>query len=96
VLECNHEASMLAQGDYPYRLKQRIGGRFGHLSNEDAATLLGRLDNSCLQHIVAAHLSHKNNSAELAVQALSGALDRAPDRISVATQEQGLDWIEIA
>jgi phosphoribosyl 1,2-cyclic phosphodiesterase len=96
VLECNHDAGMLADGDYPYSLKQRVGGRYGHLNNADAAALLGRLDNSRLQHIVAAHLSRKNNMAELAVAALSGVLGCAPDQVAVATQEQGLDWREIA
>jgi phosphoribosyl 1,2-cyclic phosphodiesterase len=96
VLECNHDASMLAAGDYPYSLKQRVGGRFGHLNNEDAAALLGRLDNSRLQHIVAAHLSRKNNAAELAVGALSTVLGCTPDRVAVATQDEGLDWREIA
>lgn len=96
VLECNHDAGMLAEGDYPYRLKQRVGGRYGHLNNEDAAALLGRLDNSRLQHIVAAHLSSKNNVAELAVEALSRVLGCTPDQVAVATQEQGLDWREIA
>ncbi|HLY96710.1 MAG: MBL fold metallo-hydrolase [Sideroxydans sp.] len=96
VLECNHDAGMLADGDYPYSLKQRVGGRYGHLNNADAAALLRRLDNSRLQHIVAAHLSSKNNLAELAVEALSGVLGCAPDQVAVATQEQGLDWREIA
>ncbi len=95
VLECNHDAGMLAEGDYPYRLKQRVGGRFGHLNNEDAAALLARLDNSRLQHIVAAHLSRKNNTARLAVEALGGVLGCATDLVAVATQEQGLDWREI-
>jgi phosphoribosyl 1,2-cyclic phosphodiesterase len=95
VLECNHDAGMLAGGDYPYKLKQRVGGRYGHLNNEDAAALLGRLDNSRLQHIVAAHLSSKNNVAELAVEALSRVLGCTPDQVAVATQEQGLDWREI-
>ncbi|ADE12516.1 MBL fold metallo-hydrolase [Sideroxydans lithotrophicus] len=95
VLECNHDAGMLAEGDYPYSLKQRVGGRFGHLNNADAAALLGRLDNSRLQHIVAAHLSHKNNEVRLAVEALSGALGWEPVRVAVATQEQGLDWCEV-
>ncbi len=96
VLECNHDVQMLADGDYPYSLKQRVGGRYGHLNNVAAALLLGRLDNSCLQHIVAAHLSRKNNAAELAVEALSGALGCTPDEVAVATQDQGLDWREIA
>ncbi len=96
VLECNHDTGMLADGDYPYRLKQRVGGRFGHLNNDDAAALLGRLDNGRLQHIVAAHLSSKNNRPELAIQALSGALGCASSWVAVATQDEGLDWREIA
>ncbi len=96
VLECNHDTEMLRTGDYPWSLKQRVGGRYGHLNNAEAAALLGRLDNSRLQHVVAAHLSSKNNAAELAVAALSGVLGCAPNHVAVATQEQGLDWREIA
>ncbi len=95
VLECNHDAGMLADSDYPYSLKQRVGGRYGHLNNDDAAALLGRLDNSRLQHIVAAHLSRKNNLSDLAVRALSGVLGCGEDWIAVASQEEGLDWREI-
>jgi phosphoribosyl 1,2-cyclic phosphodiesterase len=96
VLECNHDARMLAEGDYHYSLKQRVGGRYGHLNNADAAALLKSLDISRLQHIVAAHLSRKNNAVELAVAALSGVLCWPPEQVAVATQEQGLDWREIA
>jgi phosphoribosyl 1,2-cyclic phosphodiesterase len=95
VLECNHDAELLNNGDYPYSLKQRVGGRFGHLNNNDAAALLARLDNSRLQHIVAAHLSRKNNSPELATQALSQALNCTREWIGVATQENGFAWREI-
>ncbi len=42
VLECNHDLDMLANGDYPYPLKQRIAGKFGHLDNDAAAALLSR------------------------------------------------------
>jgi phosphoribosyl 1,2-cyclic phosphodiesterase len=95
VLECNHDATMLAQGDYHFSLKQRVGGRYGHLNNSDAAALLGRLDAGRLQHIVAAHLSRKNNAIQLAVESLSQVLGCAPEKIAVATQDQGLDWREI-
>lgn len=96
VLECNHDSGMLASGDYPYSLKQRVGGRYGHLNNDEAAALLSRLDNSRLQHIVAAHLSRKNNTRELAVDALATALGCDADWIAVATQPDGLEWREIA
>jgi phosphoribosyl 1,2-cyclic phosphodiesterase len=92
VLECNHDTEMLAYSDYPYALKQRIAGRFGHLCNEAAAALLGALDTSRLQHIVAAHLSQQNNTPQRARAALCGALNCSPDWIGVADQAFGFDW----
>lgn len=96
VLECNHDETMLRNGRYPASLKQRVGGRFGHLSNDQAATLLSRLDVRGLQHIVAAHLSQQNNAPNLAVAALSGVLGCAADWVAVADQQMGLDWREVA
>ena len=95
VLECNHDPYMLANGDYPASLKQRVGGRFGHLNNAEAAALLARLDYRRLQHIVAAHLSRKNNTRELAVTALSAVLNCNKGWIAVANQQEGLGWREI-
>jgi len=40
LVEANHDDGMLARGPYPWALKQRIGGRLGHLSNDEAATLV--------------------------------------------------------
>lgn len=96
VLECNHDVEMLLNGRYPASLKQRVGGRFGHLSNQQAGALLSRLDNRFLQHIVAAHLSRHNNLPGLAVSALSQALGCDADSILLADQDAGLDWLEIA
>jgi phosphoribosyl 1,2-cyclic phosphodiesterase len=92
LLECNHDTEMLASGPYPPRLKQRVGGSFGHLSNEQAADLLSRIETGALQHLVAAHLSEKNNRPELACAALAGALGCPPAGIRVAGQQNGLDW----
>jgi len=96
VLECNHDVGMLAKSAYPNSLKRRVGGRFGHLNNSDAATLLSRLDNSRLQHLIAAHLSRQNNTPALAVQALSSVLNCAANWVGVATQDDGLDWRELS
>jgi hypothetical protein len=78
--------------DYPFPLKQRISGRYGHLCNHGAATLLGAIDRSRLQHVIAAHLSRQNNTPEKARAALSAALDCAPEWIGVADQATGFDW----
>ncbi|HET7096296.1 MAG TPA: MBL fold metallo-hydrolase [Casimicrobiaceae bacterium] len=92
VLECNHDLEMLARGDYPYSLKQRIAGRLGHLHNEAAAAILARIDTSHLTHIVAAHLSRDNNTPELARGALASALGCTLDWIGVADQTSGFGW----
>jgi outer membrane protein assembly factor BamC len=71
VLECNHDQALLAASRYPARLKQRIGGRFGHLENDQAADFLRQVDTRRLQHVLAAHLSQENNRPELAARALA-------------------------
>ncbi len=96
VLECNHDADMLRQGGYPYSLKQRISGHFGHLDNRAAADLLLQLDSSRLQHVVCAHLSEKNNTPTLARLALADALGCTPDWIGAADQDEGFAWCMIA
>ena len=96
VLECNHDSEMLKSGEYHWRLKQRVGGRYGHLNNRESAELLARLDRSKLQHLIAAHLSRKNNTRELAVQALCEAIGCDADWIGVATQDEGFGWREIS
>ena len=96
VLECNHDADILMNGDYPSSLKRRVGGRFGHLNNQEAAGILSRLDISKLQHLIAAHLSRKNNTSALAIQALSVAAGCEESWVGVATQEEGFTWREIS
>lgn len=92
VLECNHDLDMLMNGPYAWPLKQRVGGRYGHLDNTASAALLAGLDNSKLQHIVAAHLSEKNNTPQLAAKALADALHCNTEWIGIADQLAGFDW----
>lgn len=96
ILEANHDADLLAAGPYPPMLKERVGGPLGHLSNDQSASLLGALDNTRLQHLVAAHLSEKNNTPTLAGAAFAGALGCAPDWIAIAGQDSGLGWRDVA
>jgi phosphoribosyl 1,2-cyclic phosphodiesterase len=92
VLECNHDLDMLMSGPYPASLKKRVSGRFGHLDNATAAALLRNIDCSKLKHVIAAHLSERNNLPELARTALAGALACAEDWIGIADQQLGFDW----
>jgi len=95
VLECNHDLQMLWGGGYPKWLKARIAGPFGHLDNASSARLLGALDRSRLRHVIAAHLSERNNRPALAQAALAQALGCEESSVGVATQGTGFDWREL-
>ena len=95
VLETNHDLQMLWGGGYPKWLKERIAGPFGHLDNAASGRLLAALERSRLKHVIAAHLSQQNNTAQLARAALAAALGCSEDWIGVATQEDGFGWREI-
>jgi phosphoribosyl 1,2-cyclic phosphodiesterase len=92
VIECNHDLDMLMGSAYPERLKQRISGRYGHLDNSQAAQIMSNIDRQSLQHVIAAHLSQKNNRPDLARMALAAVLNCSPDWVAVASQSDGFDW----
>lgn len=77
VLEANHDIETLRSGPYPYYLKQRILGREGHLSNEDAARFAVTLAESGASELVLAHLSRENNTPAMARNAVETALSAA-------------------
>ncbi|WP_136415402.1 MBL fold metallo-hydrolase [Herbaspirillum sp. ST 5-3] len=93
MLECNHDRQMLANSAYPPSLRQRIGGAFGHLSNDTSAEILAAIDRTRLKMVVGAHLSQQNNTPELARAALCSVVDAA--QVRIACQEEGFDWIDL-
>lgn len=74
ILESNHDPVLLEQSDRPVSLKQRIRGRAGHLSNEDAAALLLDTNPPRLKRLLLGHLSQQCNSTSLARKAFDDAL----------------------
>lgn len=94
VLEANHDPAMLASGPYPYSLKQRVGGQWGHLSNQQAAGFLQRMDKQRLQHLVVAHISQKNNSVSVAQATLASVIQEIK-QVTFACQDQGFDWLAL-
>lgn len=80
LLEANHDVRMLQVGRYPYYLKQRILGDRGHLSNENAGRLLGRLLHDNLKAVFLGHLSKENNYEALAYETVcqEAALEDGP------------------
>jgi phosphoribosyl 1,2-cyclic phosphodiesterase len=94
-LETNHEPEWVRRSSYPEFLKRRILGDQGHLSNAQAADLLGQLQHSGLHTVIAAHLSERNNQPEQARQALAPVLGCAPEEVRVADPVEGTDWIAV-
>ncbi len=95
LLECNYDFSMLQNGVYPQKLKQRVSGDRGHLDNRQATQLLKRLELNKLKHIVAMHISEQNNKDEHVLNALCAGLNCEESAISLASQESGFDWREL-
>lgn len=66
VLESNHDPEMLeADTKRPFQTKQRIRGRHGHLSNQDALGFLRSLPKHAWRRLALAHLSKDCNCPQL-------------------------------
>ncbi len=75
LLETNYDNEMLkADVKRPWQTKQRIMSRHGHLSNDQAAELLGEIGCERLKHLFLGHLSRDCNTTELAVATVEGRL----------------------
>jgi len=77
MIESNYDPAMLQNGPYPWQLKQRVSSRTGHLSNLQAAALLGHAVDSQCCAVVMAHLSERNNRPDLVRRSAANALARA-------------------
>ncbi len=95
ILEFNHDTEMLAAGPYPPSLQHRVGGSHGHLNNQQSVELLDQLDLARLQHLVAAHLSEKNNTRQRVTQTLLQAHDQLESRLSIADQHTTAGWFTL-
>ena len=72
-IEANYDPFLLERGGYPPALKARIRGEGGHLSNDEAAGLVGECARDRATWVAVAHLSQDNNTPELAVGAMRAA-----------------------
>lgn len=95
LLECNHDSAMLAASAYPAFLKNRIAGKYGHLSNDAAADIVRALRHSGLNTLVAAHLSAQNNSPDLARASMARALECSTVDIGIANATYGTEWFRV-
>lgn len=75
VIESNYDLKMLLTGRYPEFLKARIQTPVGHMDNDATAGFLKEIYNPRLKHIFLCHLSKDNNTPEIALNKVRGALE---------------------
>lgn len=74
LLEANYDPEVLKCTPYPFKLKTRIAGPQGHLSNQIAGKTINYLINSGLKTAMLGHLSKESNFPELAYQTVINEL----------------------
>lgn len=79
ALEANHDKDVLKFCRYPYHIKRRILSDIGHLSNEAAGDCICRLasDKTKKRQILLSHLSHENNTPDIARVTITNILETA-------------------
>ena len=95
IIESNHDEKMLMDGPYPRFLKERVISDRGHLSNKTTASYLKRLVGPNTKNIILAHLSEKNNTEDLALQAIEDARLDKNIKVSIARQYEETEMIEV-
>lgn len=95
VLEFNHCPDLLARSSYPPFLKQRVGGKWGHLSNPAAAEIARAVHHPGLRHVLAAHLSAQNNRPDIVRTLMAQALGAAEHEMLTASAGEGSDWLDV-
>ena len=91
----SNERTDVVEGPYPLSLQERVGGDYGHLNNRQAAHFLSTINHERLQHLVAAHLSEKNNDPQLAQAALCEAAPHLASRLTLLEQDVTSRWFSL-
>jgi phosphoribosyl 1,2-cyclic phosphodiesterase len=97
LMESNYDPGLLRDGTYPWSVKARILGAWGHLSNDDVGRYLAQgLGEGC-RTVVLAHLSQNNNHPELVRMTAEQALQlRGRSEVALTlTGSDGTDWLEV-
>ena len=75
MIESNYDDTMLTNGPYKEFLKARIRDITGHLDNRVAAQFVADNYSPDLKYIFLCHLSHDNNTPEIATHEMQSALE---------------------
>lgn len=74
LIESNHDEDMVLIGPYPWSLKRRVLGEYGHMSNDTAGNLITRAIKKGTEIVLLGHLSKENNFPQLAYKTVENIL----------------------
>lgn len=74
LVESNHDEDMVLIGPYPWILKRRVLGDFGHMSNDTAGNLISKVVKRGNEIVLLGHLSKENNFPQLAFKTVENIL----------------------
>lgn len=74
LVESNHDEDMVLIGPYPWPLKRRVLGEFGHMSNDTAGHLISKVVKRGTEIVLLGHLSKENNFPQLAYKTVENIL----------------------
>lgn len=86
IIESNHEEELLLNGPYPQRLKDRVYGDMGHISNDEAGEILKAVAHDGLKRVIFIHLSEENNRKELVLDNAEYALEGYSPELVISSQ----------
>lgn len=95
-IEANHDPLMLQTGPYPPSLRARVASDWGHLSNQQSAQLLSKVQWHGLEQVSAGHISEKNNTLDLVRTELNAVLDCPAREVKLLEQDQVSTWFELS
>ena len=95
ILEFNHDHNLLQNGPYPAKLKNRISGGMGHLSNVQAANFVTKIVRDKF-NLMVAHVSEKNNTREIIMKSLEFVNHLPNYEIFFAEQDVVSGWLEVS
>lgn len=96
LLEANYDGQMLSNGSYPWSLRKRIDGNYGHLSNDQSAALAAALEHGGLQKLCLGHLSENNNTPDTALDSVANRLRRTDEDVHVLQRYTSSPWYAVA
>ena len=94
-LESNYDPKLLSECNYPEKLKTRIKGGFGHLSNLQSAQMIRYHASTRLKHLILCHISDQANTMQI-VNEIHRKVHQGDYKVSLAPRDDIGELVDLA